>query len=133
MEYLIGTILSLGVAVLVTLVGLDRERALYVTALVVIATYYILFAAMGASSRTLVIEILFASGFSLFAIFGFKKNLWLVAAATIGHGLFDLVHHSLVENPGVPRWWPGFCMAFDVCFGGFLAVRLVTRRLPVAN
>jgi len=25
----------------------------------------------------------------------------------------------------VPRWWPGFCMAFDVLFGVLMAWRLL--------
>jgi len=35
---------------------------------------------MGASQRTLWIEIAIACGFSLFAILGFKRNLWFVVA-----------------------------------------------------
>jgi hypothetical protein len=27
----------------------------------------------------------------------------------------------------VPDWWPGFCMAFDVIAGGYLAVLLMRR------
>ena len=46
-----------------------------------------------------------------------------MAGAIAGHGVFDFFHHSLVENPGVPRWWPGFCLAFDVGLGAYLAVR----------
>jgi len=35
---------------------------------------------MGASQRTLWIEIAIACGFSLFAILGFKRNPWFVVA-----------------------------------------------------
>jgi hypothetical protein len=133
MEYLIGAILSVAVAILAAVFGLDRGRAFYPTVLIVIGSYYVLFAAMGASNRTLGVEILAASGFLAFALLGFKKNLWLVAVATAGHGVFDFVHHSFIANPGVPRWWPGFCLAFDVGFGGFLALRLITRGLPRAD
>jgi len=35
---------------------------------------------MGASQRTLWIETAIACGFSLFAILGFKRNLWFVVA-----------------------------------------------------
>jgi hypothetical protein len=80
---------------------------------------------MGASIRTLIAESAIASAFSVLAVVAFKRNLWLVAAATAGHGLFDLVHHWFVKNPGVPVWWPGFCMAFDVMFGAFIAIRLL--------
>lgn len=130
MEYLIGAILALFVAGLVTVIGLERDRAFYPTVLIVIASYYVLFAVMGASGHTLIVEILVASGFLLCAILGFKKNLWLVAIATAGHGVFDFVHHLIIENPGVPRWWPGFCLAFDVIFGGWLAIGLMMRGLP---
>jgi hypothetical protein len=127
MQYLIGLILSLAVAALATVVGFDRDRAFYPTVLIVIASYYALFAVMGASGRAIGIEALSASGFLFVAVLGFKKNLWLVAAALIGHGVFDLVHHSLIENPGVPQWWPGFCLTFDVVAGGWFAALLMIR------
>ncbi len=41
MDYLIGLFLSLGVAALATIIGLDRERAFYPTVLIVIASYYV--------------------------------------------------------------------------------------------
>jgi hypothetical protein len=129
MEYLIGLFLSLAVAGLATIIGLDRERAFYPTALIVIASYYVLFAVMAASRRTLVIEIAIASGFLLLATIGYKRSLWLVAFALVGHGVFDIVHHILIENPGVPHSWPGFCLVFDVILGGLLVVRLWRRRL----
>jgi hypothetical protein len=127
MEYLIGGLLALAVAGLATVVGLDRGRAFYPTVLIVVATYYVLFAVMGASGRILGMEIAVATGFSLLAIVGFKMNLWLVAAALAGHGVFDFVHHLVIENPGVPHWWPGFCSAFDGIAGAWLALRLLTR------
>ena len=74
------------------------------------------------------IEIAVASGFILFAVLGFKGNLWLVAAALLGHGIFDFIRPSFIANPGVPHWWPGFCLAFDVFFGGWLALQLLQRK-----
>ena len=133
MEYLIGSMLSLLVAGLATVIGLERDRAFYPTVLIVIASYYVLFAAMGASGRTLIVEILVGSGFLLCAIFGFKRNLWLVAIATVGHGVFDFIHHLIIENPGVPSWWPGFCFACDVVIGGWLAIGLMMGRLPLSK
>jgi len=93
----------------------------------VVAPYYVLFAVMGASGRTLVMEIVVASVFLLVAVLGFKRSPWLVVAALMGHGVFDFVHHFLIQNPGVPRWWPGFCLAFDVVLGGWLALGLIRR------
>ena len=125
MEYLIGLMLSLAVTGFATAIELDRERAFYPTVLIVIASYYVLFAVMGGSSRALLAEIIVASGFLLFAVLGFKKSLWFAVAAIIGHGVFDFFHHWFIENPGVPHWWPGFCLTFDVVFGVWLAGRVV--------
>ena len=92
-----------------------------------IASYYALFAVMGASTRTLIIESIVAGVFVLFAVLGFKGNYWLVVAALIGHGVFDFVRHFFIDNPGVPQWWPGFCLASDVVFGVFLTVCLINQ------
>ncbi len=130
MEYLIGVVLAALVCAFATLTGFDRDRVFYPTVLIVIATYYILFAVMGNSAPALTVESLVAGLFLVVAVAGFKKNLWLVAAALAGHGVFDFFHHRFIENPGVPVWWPGFCMAFDILAGAFLAVLLLRR--PVA-
>jgi len=84
MEYLIGWLLSLTVAGLAAMIGFDRERVFYPTVLIAIASYYVLFAVMGASRRTLILEIVVASGFLLVGTLGFKTNLWLVAIALLG-------------------------------------------------
>jgi hypothetical protein len=131
MGYLVGFVLSLAVAGLATISGLGRERAFYPTVAIVIASYYVLFAAMGASGPTIFFEIVVASGFLGVAIYGYKNNLWLVAAIIVGHGIFDSIHHLIISNPGVPHWWPGFCLAFDVIFGAWLAVHLKERKLAV--
>ena len=82
---------------------------------------------MGNSTTALVRESLAAAAFLVMAVAGFKKGLWLVAAGLAGHGVFDLFHHLLIQNPGLPVWWPGFCMSFDIVAGGFLAVLLTKR------
>ena len=133
MEYLIGVILTLAVAAFAAVIGFDRERAFYPTVLIVIASYYSLFAVMGASTRTLIIESIVAGVFVLFAVLGFKGNYWLVVTAFIGHGVFDSVRHFFIDNPGVPQWWAGFCLASDVVFGAWLTVLIITRRQPAVN
>jgi hypothetical protein len=127
MEYVIGLTLAVAVALFASVVGLARERSFFATVLIVVGSYYVLFAAMGASSRTLLAEIIVAGIFLLFAVLGFKGNLWLLAVGLVGHGIFDSVHHYLIDNPGVPRWWPGFCLAFDAAFGVLLGLRLIRQ------
>jgi hypothetical protein len=52
----------------------------------------------------------------------------LVVAGLVGHAVFDFLHRLFINNPGVPEWWPGFCLSFDVLAGLFLAVLLLKRR-----
>ena len=46
LPYVVGIVLSIGVALFARWVGFDRDRAFYPTVLIVIASYYVLFAAM---------------------------------------------------------------------------------------
>jgi hypothetical protein len=123
-EYIVGLLLAIAIAACAAWTGLDRGRSFYPTAMIVIAFYYVLFASMGASMRILAIETAVAVAFSAVALFGFKKNMWVVAAAIAGHGVFDFVHSLLIANPGMPAWWPGFCGTVDVALGGWMAFRL---------
>ena len=127
MEYLIGVGVALLVCAFGLVAGFDRDRAFYATMVIVVAHYYILFAAMGASIPILAIESAVACVFLLVAVAGFRRNLWWAAAALAGHGVFDSVHRFFIENPGVPIWWPGFCGAFDVLAAAFLALLLMRR------
>src|SRR5258706_15928640 len=92
--------------------------------MIVIASYYALFAIMGGSLGTLAIELVAIAVFVGASIAGFKSSLWIVAAALAAHGLFDVVHGRLIANPGVPPWWPPFCMTYDVVASGYLALIL---------
>jgi hypothetical protein len=129
MAYLVGAFLALTVSVVATLVGLDRDRAFYPTLMIVIASYYGLFAVMGGSTRALTIESVVMAGFLLISILGFKLNLWILVAALFVHGIFDYVHGFLISNPGVPAWWPMFCLTYDVAAAGYLAWLLKSSRV----
>jgi hypothetical protein len=117
-----------------TVVGLDRDRAFYPTVMVVIASYYILFAVMGGSTHILLVEAAVATVFLAVTLVGFKYSLWLVVGALASHGILDLFHGQLIVNPGVPVWWPPFCFAYDVVAAGYLAFLLRRlRREPMAT
>ena len=133
MEYLIGVGLAVAVCVFAMAAGFDRDRVFYPTMLLVVATYYILFAAMGSSARVLAMESLIAAVFFALAVVGFKRSMWVIVAGLIAHGVSDYFHHYFVTNPGVPVWWPGFCMGFDVLAGGFLAMLLMRRSANFAR
>jgi hypothetical protein len=130
MDLVIGAILAVGVGLWATSIKLDRDRALYPTITVVIALLYILFAVMAKSQQAVMFESLVAFAFVAAATFGFRTSLWIVVGALAAHGLFDLVHGHLVSNPGVPPWWPAFCLAYDVTAAGYLAWLLYDQRVP---
>jgi hypothetical protein len=126
---LVGAFLALAVgALLGTGVGLDRDRAFYPTVAAVVASYYVLFAAMAGSTHALLVETAVAGVFLAVAMAGFRGSLWLAVAALAGHGVFDAIHGRLIVNPGVPLWWPAFCGAYDVVAAAYLAFLLLRPR-----
>jgi hypothetical protein len=131
MPYTVGIVLSAGVAAFARFVGFDRDRAFYPTVLIVIASYYVLFAAMSGSSATILLESIGMAMFLLAAVVGFKTSAWVVAGGLAGHGIFDAVHGNIVANAGLPVWWPPFCLAYDIVAAACLAWLLTrTRDLP---
>jgi len=129
MGYGIGSLLSVVVAVFARSAGLDRDRAFYSTVVIVVAHYYVLFAVMGGTTHALVVELGVMAAFVVVAVAGSKRNLWLVAAALVGHGVLDIFHAGLVTNAGVPEYWPAFCMAYDIGAGGILAWLLMRAKI----
>jgi hypothetical protein len=129
MGYAIGIVLALVVSCFARVTGLDRDRAFYPTLAIVIALYYVLFAVMGGSGHTLVVEAIVMIAFVAVAVVGFKFNLWLVVGALASHGVFDVLHDLVVTNPGVPEWWPSFCLTYDIAAAGFLAWLLTRSNL----
>ena len=99
----VGAVLALSIGLSATFLGLDRDRAFYPTVTIVIASYYALFAVMGGPVQALA-----------------------------AHGLFDFIHDRLIANPGVPAWWPAFCLAFDVLAAAYLAWLLSRSKIHAA-
>ena len=96
-----GVVLALAVALFARVVGFDRERVFYPVVLVVVGSYYDLFSIM-AGGASLVLETIAFVLFAAIAAIGFRTSLWVVVAGLAGHGVFDLVHGALIDNPGVP-------------------------------
>jgi hypothetical protein len=127
-ELLIGVVLAAVTVASARAVGFDRERAFFPVLLMVIATYYVLFAAIDYAALRLVSELGWAALFMAVSIAGYKRSLWLVVAGLLAHGMFDLVHGLMIANPGMPAFWPSFCAAFDVVLAGYLASLLAAAR-----
>ena len=131
LPYAVGIVLSIGVTLFARLVGLDRDRAFYPTVMIVIAAYYVLFAVISGSVQTVVIESVVMTLFTAAAVVGFRSSAWIVVVALAAHGVFDAVHGYVIENAGVPSWWPAWCLAYDVgaaaCLGWLLQRGLVAN------
>jgi hypothetical protein len=129
---LVGIGLAFGVAAFARIVGFDRDRAFYPVVLIVVASFYVLFAVMaGAPLRHELAQFLL---FAALAVAGFRTSLWIAAAGLILHGLFDFTRHAYLGGEGVPVWWPAFCGGYDIAAGMILAgIILVTERRPSAR
>src|SRR4051812_42554746 len=121
LPYVAGVVLSIGVALFARRVGFDRDRAFYPTVLIVVASYYVLFAVLSGSGETALLESNIMALFRLAAVAGFKGSAWIVVAALAGNGVQAAVHGHIVANAGVPAWWPAWCLAYDVGGAGALA------------
>lgn len=128
MEYALGVAAAIVVGLFASVVGFDKERSFYPVVLIVIATLYLLFAVMAESTSSLVAEAIPALVFVAMAALGFRTTPWLVVAGLALHGVFDLFHHAVIANPGVPVWWPGWCLAYDVVAAAYLATLILVRR-----
>lgn len=128
MEYAIGIAAATAVGLFATVIGFDKERSFYPVVLIVIAFLYLLFAAMAGSTESLVAEVVPALMFVAAAALGFRRTPWFVVAGLALHGVFDFFHSGVITNPGVPVWWPGFCLAYDVVAAVYLAVLILVRR-----
>jgi hypothetical protein len=128
MPEIVGLALAVIVAIFAHFVRFDRSRAFYPVVLMVIASYYVLFAAMAASRSGLLTETLIFAAFGIVAVLGFRTSLWIVVAGLLLHAIFDFFRHSLLPGHGIPQWWPGFCLMYDVSAGAGLALLLPLDR-----
>ncbi len=127
MPFVVGIVLSLVVAVFARCVRLDRDRAFYPTVLIVVASYYVLFAAMSESVQTVILELVVMTVFLIAAVAGFKSSPWIVVAGLAAHGVQDMFHGHVIQNSGMPVWWPAFCASYDLGAAIILAWLLLHR------
>lgn len=133
LPYVVGIVLSIAVASFARCVGFDRDRAFYPAVLIVVASYYVLFAAMSGSVETVLLESIVMALFVVAAVAGFKGSAWIIVAALAAHGVQDAVHGHIIANAGVPVWWPAWCLAYDVGAAGALGWLLMRGGPDIAR
>ncbi len=122
-DWIIGAGVGFAIAIAGFFTGLDRERSFSATLLIVIATYYMLFAAVEEQPSRLFLEGLVALPFMTLAVLGQRRWPQLIGGGLVAHALFDVVHGSLFANEVAPSWWPGFCAAIDLVLGLWFITR----------
>jgi len=122
----IGVILAAVMAFLARITNFDRDRSYYAVVLIVIASYYVLFACI--AGEAIVAEIFVASIFSVLAIVGVFRWPLLLGIGIFMHGAFDLVHGHIISNSGVPVWWPAFCASIDIVLGIWVIYLVKTKK-----
>ncbi len=127
-SFLVGAALALVTGAVGASSGLDRDRAFYATVLIVVASYDCLFAAIGGRPSLLLWESTVFLLFAAAAVTGFRTSMWVVVAGLASHGFFDAVRGHVLDDPGIPSWWPSFCLMFDLTAGAFLAARIICDR-----
>lgn len=123
----IGAVLAVLIALLSRITKFDRDRSYFAVILIVIATYYVLFACM--ANEAIMAEVFVASIFSILALCGALRWPILLGLGIFMHGIFDLVHNNFISNSGVPLWWPMFCASIDLVLGTW--VIYLTKTKPV--
>jgi hypothetical protein len=115
--FISGVGLAVVLAIFGKLTGYEKDRSFFSTLLIVIASYYLLFAILDGSVSTIFIEIAVAAIFIFLAIWGSYQFPLIVGAGIALHGIFDFMYGYLYVNNGVPVWWPAFCAGIDIPFG----------------
>ena len=93
--------------------------------------FYMLFALTVGDFGAMALE--FAYGLPFFILGGlcFTRGFKASGVVVVGlwglHAAYDVYHHMLVDNAGVPFWYPALCLGFDMMMVIYLA-RLVRRQ-----
>lgn len=127
MNYVVGILLSLVTCGVALLLPAGRDRWFFPAMVVVIVLFDVWFALMGGDRNALLFEAAILFAYLMTALLSYKFSLWLAVVALAAHGAFDLTHFMFFQNKGIPAWWPGFCMTFDVIAALFLGAMLVWR------
>ena len=127
MEILIGIISGLVIILTGKLTGFERNRRFYPAILIVIGLLYILFGFIDGRFEIIVFESLFAAIFIGIAFVGLKKSLLIAAVGIFLHGVFDVTHNLVIENSGVPSFYPQFCLTVDFVLAIYLGLTQFTK------
>lgn len=102
MDILIGIILGLIIVLSGKVTRFENNRWFYPAILIVIGLLYILFGIFDGKVEVIVFETFFAA-------------------------IFDVFHNFIIENSGVPNFYPQFCLAVDFVLAFYLDLTQLTK------
>jgi len=112
--------------------GPRAEQVFYGMFLIVIAAFYLAFAAYFGIAKALRPETAAVVIFAMMGLFGTRLPIALIVGYPL-HGLWDLLHELLAQGafsafePGrltsIPLAYGVFCAVFDVCIAGYFYAR----------
>lgn len=127
----IGLFLALILIVFSKKIRFGKEAGYYFSLLVTVASYYVAFAF--AAGDAIISESYICFLFILIALAGALNNIRIIGFGIFMHGVFDVFHHQLIANAGVPDWWPTFCATFDFVFGFWVMYAFKNTTHPGAH
>ena len=127
----VGVALAVVMAVIARITRFDIDCSYHATVLIVIANNHVLFAFI--AKEAILPELFGALLFSSIAALGVYSWTPLIGIGILLHGAFDLIHSHLIQNPGVPPWWPAFCGGVDIVLGSWVIYLTQTGKEPSSH
>ncbi|EAU39756.1 hypothetical protein FP2506_00040 [Fulvimarina pelagi HTCC2506] len=119
MSLITGLLLGVISIIAMRMTGIERQRGTWVTTVLAIASFYVVFAVEYGNHSTLIIHTIIAAVSAFFAVLATATNAWWLAATLIAHGVFDLAAGRILPDPS-PSWWGPFCVGVDLTLGVWL-------------
>jgi hypothetical protein len=109
--------------------GLNANRKIFGTGLVIAASFYVVFAVVDGNLPWLIVELVGVAAFSVFVWLATSRSINWLALGWFLHPVWDALLH--VAGPGAcvaPFWYAIACVSFDWAIALYLWVRFTGRK-----
>lgn len=100
------------------------ERQMYPGLLALLPCFYAAFASASGHHHISRLELAFGAPWIAVGltclVLELRRTAQILGVMWVLHAVFDLTHHLLVDNPGLPSWYPLWCAVVDVGVGACL-------------
>ena len=117
----IGLFFAITTILIHSLLTWHQQLELMSSLMVLIGSVYFGFALKTHNKTASWIETMVAISFVIMGISGLWVSPWILAAALLLHGFWDLIHHNPSKLlASIPKWYVPFCATYDWIMGGYL-------------